>query len=306
LDGRLPARTLALLLVAALLATACVTITPIAHVGSDVTPPPATTPSAVPSPHGSPDQSTNSSQPPSGNPPGPTPGATVKPPKTPKPAPTASAPTATPAATAGSTANPNDPACFDDAYTLEGFAWNTVYRWQYNMDSTPAGYDPAAVLAVIQSAFDNVVDERNDCGRPDNIHALAQYQGKTSLTGCADQPDGENTVSWSDLPSNLSPDTIAYTCPSSGGPNGDIASDADIVINDQIPWALSKSDCQFQELLEPTITHEVGHVFGLGHVSERQHPDLTMSTRSNGPCDDSASTLGLGDMLGLESLYPGN
>ena len=208
--------------------------------------------------------------------------------------------------TATDTPNPADPACTDGAYTLEGFAWNTAYRWHYNAASTPSQYDPATVLAVIQKAFDNITNENNDCGRPDNIHASDIYQGALDKKSCSDTPDGVNMISWGSLPSGLSPDTIAYTCPYTDAQDNSIAYEADIVINDQIPWALSVADCNFQELLEPTITHEAGHVFGLGHVSEKKHPWLTMSTTSNGPCSNDESTLGLGDMLGLERLYPGN
>ena len=158
------------------------------------------------------------------------------------------------------------------------------------------------MLDVIERGIANDTNERNDCGRPDHIFERATYQGDTPLTPCPKVPDGVNVIGFGDIPSDLSVDTIAYTCPFTFSDSGKIA-EADIVISTQIEWSLDKDTCFFTELLEPTITHEMGHVLGMGHVSERQHPDLTMSTDSNGPCNDVESTLGLGDMLGLESLY---
>ena len=46
-----------------------------------------------------------------------------------------------------------------------------------------------------------------------------------------------------------------------------------------------------------------GHVFGLAHVSEEDHGDQTMSRMSNGFCFENETSLGLGDILGLEELY---
>ena len=169
------------------------------------------------------------------------------------------------------------------------------------------------MLTAIQAGFDNVVAEHNNCGRPDMIHAKALYQGDTSQKPCTDRPDGQNTVSFGEIPTNIpgdsTEDAIAYTCAYAGGPDAEtqIAYDADIVISKEIPRSLSSDRCFFQISLEATVTHEVGHVFGLDHVAERDHGDLTMSTTIDDTCDDSAATLGLGDMLGLEELYgPGN
>ena len=51
------------------------------------------------------------------------------------------------------------------------------------------------------------------------------------------------------------------------------------------------------------LAHERGHTFGLDHVSESTHGNLTMSDRSNGPCQSSERSLGRGDVLGLASKY---
>jgi predicted Zn-dependent protease len=108
--------------------------------------------------------------------------------------------------------------------------------------------------------------------------------------------DGQNVVSFGPLPRGI----LAATCTRH---RRNRIVEADIRINSRYDRALKRANCSNQELLEPTVTHEVGHVYGLGHVSDKRHPRLTMSTRSDGACSDAASSLGLGDILGLERLY---
>jgi predicted Zn-dependent protease len=55
--------------------------------------------------------------------------------------------------------------------------------------------------------------------------------------------------------------------------------------------------------VKAVMTHERGHTFGINHVSETSHKNMTMSPNINGPCQDSESTLGLGDVEGLRALY---
>ena len=62
------------------------------------------------------------------------------------------------------------------------------------------------------------------------------------------------------------------------------------------------SGCSNRYGVEAVATHEFGHVFGLGHVSETNHPTLTMSTAA-GACSNAPYSLGLGDVRALRSLY---
>jgi hypothetical protein len=62
------------------------------------------------------------------------------------------------------------------------------------------------------------------------------------------------------------------------------------------------SGCSNRFSVESTATHEFGHVFGLAHVAESTHGNLTMSP-SMGPCSAAPETLGKGDVLGLRALY---
>lgn len=192
-------------------------------------------------------------------------------------------------------------ACGDDAYSLSGDRWHEPFEWYLSLKSIPSTMTKDEVLAIVQRAFDNITKARNDCGLPDRVSAEAIYIGTTSEVPC-ELSNEHNVIGFGRVPRYLGAGAIAYMCPFHDD-NGDIFA-ADIVLNTKVSWALSVDSCSGrQELLEPTLTHEIGHVFGLGHVGERKHGELTMSTRSNGFCHDEESTLGLGDILALEELY---
>ena len=195
-------------------------------------------------------------------------------------------------------------ACGDPTYALIGYRWSQPFVWTFQQHSVPEQYNATDVLEVLQRSFDNITEVRNDCGLPDRVSATARYTGTTFADPCGETGDGYNTVGFGEMPEDVSEDTIALTCPY-GDTTGDEVSEVDVIISRDVEWALSEDECRgFEEILEATMTHEVGHVFGLDHVSERRHGDLTMSPLSNGPCSNDETSLGLGDILGLEELYP--
>lgn len=193
-------------------------------------------------------------------------------------------------------------ACGDDAYTLNGYTWTGPFDWYFNGASTPDEYDVDAVVEVLKRSVENITTAANDCGLPDNVDLTANYNGLTVEGACKDESSNRNIFGFAKIGRRFSRDTIGYLCPYTYA-DGDLAR-AHIVISTEIGWALSADSCSGnEEVLEATVTHEFGHAVGLGHVSERRHGDLTMSTRSNGFCTSEEISLGLGDILGLEELY---
>ncbi len=187
--------------------------------------------------------------------------------------------------------------CADDAYTLNGGKWRTAYQWSFRIGSTPAGLNRAAAERAVRKSIDNIVNANNDCGRADRVSARAKYLGTTTRKPSCNVSDGRNVVGFRQLPA----DTAARAC---WWVSGGRIVEADIQVNSTLGWATSLSDCQNKMMLEAVMTHEAGHAFGLGHVGERRHGRLTMSTYIDGDCQNGESTLGLGDMRALERLYP--
>jgi hypothetical protein len=195
--------------------------------------------------------------------------------------------------------------CNDPAYSLLGGKWKQTLNWRYQSSTTPNGMNSTNVLNVIKRSFDNITGSRNDCGLADKVSATHSYLGTTTnkpnvtkRARCAPS-DGQNVVGFGPLPSGI----LAVTCIRYGNSNN--ITEADIRINSGYEWVLSVNACRWwQELLEPTMTHEIGHAFGLGHVGENKHGRLTMSTTSDGPCNNNETTLGWGDVRGLRHLYP--
>jgi hypothetical protein len=188
------------------------------------------------------------------------------------------------------------PPCSDKAYNLSGGKWTTTLKWYFRASSTPAGLVRSEARRVIKRSFGNIVNARNDCGRADRVSATASYLGTTSAKPSCSTRDKRNVVGFK----NLAPEVLARTC---WWVSGGRIIEADIQINKTYSWATSLSGCNFQPMLEAVMTHEVGHAFGMGHVGEKNHGRLTMSTRLDGMCNNQEATLGLGDLLGLEQLY---
>jgi hypothetical protein len=176
-------------------------------------------------------------------------------------------------------------------------AWKgNTYAWSFNAASTPKYLSRAQVATVLNRSFSNITTAHNDCGLPDNVSAEHEFLGTTSTaTNCAKR-DGQNVVGFHKLPYGV----LAVTC--YWTKNGHMV-EADVQINSRESWTLKLKNCFAEVMLEATMTHEAGHVFGLNHVGERKHGRLTMSPFVDGPCQNSEATLGLGDIMGLESIY---
>jgi len=196
------------------------------------------------------------------------------------------------------------PECTVGAYSTMGYRWTKKLRWRLSFGSIPSGYNRSDVLGAFRRANTNITHQHNHCGYSDQVSATAEYLGSTSrLAGISSRGscvsnDGQNVVSFGSLPSG----TLAVTCTWYSGGR---ALSSDMKVNRGYAWytgSAPPAGCSRRFSLRAVATHERGHTFGLGHVSESRYPYMTMST-AVAPCTSSASSLGWGDIRGLRRLY---
>lgn len=193
--------------------------------------------------------------------------------------------------------------CSDGAFHLEGFHWASDFAWKFHASSTPSGLSAANVETGLRVAANAITNERNSCGLADRVSATNSYGGHTSAapgissTATCTKHDGHNVIGFGALPAGV----LGLTCAwSSGG----VAIEADVKLSTRYHWFSQgvPASCSNRWGVEQVATHELGHVYGLAHVSQSKHPELTMSTAAF-PCRNDKLTLGLGDVRGLRQLY---
>jgi hypothetical protein len=198
-------------------------------------------------------------------------------------------------------------ACQDGAYNLAGHSWTAEYSWKFQAGSTPSANSKDNVETALTHAANAIVNSRNDCGLADHVSATHRYLGRTSAapnvkaridTVTCGTRDNTSSVGFGALPSAY----LGVACTWSDGHG--VALEGDVKLSTRHAWfALGvPGGCSNRYGVQAIATHELGHVFGLAHVSESAHPNLTMSTAA-APCSNAPYTLGLGDVRALRRLY---
>jgi hypothetical protein len=198
-------------------------------------------------------------------------------------------------------------ACQDGAYHLMGHKWTTEYRWMFAAATTPSANSVANVETALIHAGNAIANSRNDCGLADQVSATQRYLGRTAAkpnisatttsVSCGSR-DNTSSVGFGGLPNAY----LGVACTWSDGNHH--ALEGDVRLSTRHAWfALDvPSGCSNRFGVQAVATHEFGHVFGLNHVSEADHPNLTMSTAA-ASCSNAPYSLGLGDVRALRQLY---
>lgn len=115
--------------------------------------------------------------------------------------------------------------------------------------------------------------------------------------------DGVNLVAWGTVPNNAIAVTYTWYYANTGQ-----RVESDTIMNKRLSWSWSPytTDCAGitgKYDVQNIMTHEIGHWLGLNDLYDQASKDLTMYgygvTR-----ELKKDTLGLGDILGVEALYP--
>ena len=207
------------------------------------------------------------------------------------------------------TSSPSSTApCSDSSYGHTNFRENNNFTWYFRGTTTPSGLTTSTVAQDLVNGYNNQTTQRNDCGMADEVHAAQTYGGGLdratgiNFQGTCPAPDGYYMVDFGNLPTGRVAQACWYGTQTAQGWYE--TSDSDIKFSSGVAWYIGNTtlSCVDKFSIESVMSHEAGHAFGMGHVSESTSAHLTMSERTT-TCDTSARTLGSGDILGMRALY---
>lgn len=205
--------------------------------------------------------------------------------------------------------------CQDTAFSQREWRLYGDEGWRFNRGTTPNEIGVAAAEDDLRQAGTNIASVRNNCGLGDGVGPGMSFSGDTDRGtgidsgGRCDVYDGFSVTAFGDLPATSEKRTLGVACQNwFERPDAwDELIESNVKLNKvEATWTTNPTSdaCRNRYGVETVMTHERGHTFGLGHVSEDGHAHQTMSTLINGPCQASETTLGGGDVRGLNSKYP--
>jgi hypothetical protein len=204
------------------------------------------------------------------------------------------------------------PECLQDDGARLDYKESDDLKWFINTSTIPSGLSETAVRSALIAAENHLEQGYTDCDStvsPGNSPSGAQgtYSGTTTAVANYDGDnctgdDGVNTISFR---RDSDGTWVAVNCAWRFLDYFEEVTETDNVFNTRYAFTTNPSvlaGCSGAYDIEAVHTHERGHTFGLGHVSETYAGGQTMSTNINGTCQDSERTLGRGDLLTLYSI----
>ena len=192
----------------------------------------------------------------------------------------------------GGTLTPTDAST---TYKYQGVHWSNP-NVTYRVDQTSSGLDPATALTAVQAGFDTWENELNPFNLPDA--SIIDYTYDSSSVSYSGGPylDGENSVSWGTTPSNAI--AVTYYWYYRGSKQ---LVEFDMVLSKALPWSTTRASTAYD--VHNIVAHEAGHTLVLLDLYNNRDSELTMyGYGAKG--EIKKRTLGLGDMLGVEKIYP--
>lgn len=217
-------------------------------------------------------------------------------------------------------------ACDRDTYELRSYKWHRPWLFRTTRGTALATNRQSDFDAAARRALANITQGRNTCGLRGKSGATGALIGHTARQGNFVYADGQTTcgardrhsvIDEGDLPGGFLEATLAWTCTWTETRRGVTrAVEADIRMNGaDYNWTYHPTDdpaCipafppdqqRWRYDVESVLTHEMGHVYGLVNLSADEDLNLTMYPGVR-RCTGHMRTLGRGDVLGMQALYP--
>lgn len=194
--------------------------------------------------------------------------------------------------------------CDDGAKKWNGRR-NNGMDFYVNGETLPAGLSYADFSAEVDYARNAIRAGNNSCGFPTNAYSISLNR-KGSTSGPAMNTDGScNYDSYDEIDFGVLDDALGQACVkwTTVPFADDRISEADIRLDKDFRYfRILPSNCTSAYEVSGLLVHEFGHSFGMGHVSEDTHGQLTMSTNST-RCSYADHSFGLGDYNNMNDHY---